>query len=279
MELLERHVVITGAASGIGRAMALRFADAGVRGVVVADLDLAGAQSVAAEIDAERPDAALAAACDVADRDQIARVIEAAELRFGDIDLFCANAGIGGGTTLEQTSDEQWDRAFDVNVRAHIIAAQLLVPKWIEHGEGYFLSTASAAGLLSVIGSAPYAVTKHAAVAFAEWLAITYGDRGVRVSCLCPMAVDTPLLADGLAQEGEAGVGLRIVTAAGALLSGEDVADAVVAGLRDERFLILPHPEVQKMFAGKAADHDRWIASMQQVRASAAGAATGTARA
>jgi NAD(P)-dependent dehydrogenase (short-subunit alcohol dehydrogenase family) len=244
--------------------MALRFARDGARGVVVADLNHEAASAVAAEIGAS----ALAVGCDVADGDQIADLIEAAEVRFGEIDLFCANAGIGGGTGLEDTSDEQWDRAFDVNVRAHVTAARLLVPGWIERGGGYFLSTASAAGLLSVIGSAPYAVTKHAAVAFAEWLAITYGDRGVRVSCLCPMAVDTPLLADGLAQDGEAGAGLRIVTGAGALLAPDDVADAVLAGLADESFLILPHPEVQQMYSSKAADHGAWIAAMQHARRS-----------
>jgi NAD(P)-dependent dehydrogenase (short-subunit alcohol dehydrogenase family) len=266
MQLKDRHVVITGAASGIGRAMAQRFAREGARGVVVADIDGSGAEEVAREIVAERPGAALAVGCDVADVDQIASLIETARESFGPIGLFCANAGIGGGTGLEETSDAQWDEAFAVNVRSHVIAARLLIPEWVERGEGYFLSTASAAGLLTVIGSVPYAVTKHAAVAFAEWLAITYGDRGVRVSCLCPMGVQTPMLEEGLEQPGEAGVGMRIVAQSGTVLDPAAVADAVVAGLEQERFLILPHPEVAKMFAGKAADHDGWLAAMRHVR-------------
>jgi NAD(P)-dependent dehydrogenase (short-subunit alcohol dehydrogenase family) len=265
VHIADTHVVITGAASGIGRAMARRFAREGARGVVVADLDAERAHAVAEEIGA----GALAVRCDVAERAEIASLIETAEARFGPIDLFCANAGIGGGGGLEETSGEQWDLAFSVNVRSHVTAAQLLVPGWLERGAGYFLSTASAAGLLSVIGSAPYAVTKHAAVAFAEWLAITYGDRGIRVSCLCPMGVQTPLLQDGLAQGGEAAAGLRLSAQAGALLSPDDVADAVVEGLAQEALLILPHPEVARMFAAKAADPEKWLHGMRQARAGA----------
>ena len=261
MELRDKHVVITGAASGIGRAMALRFADDGAR-VVVSDLDTEGAADVAAETDG------LAVGCDVADPEDVARLIGTAEQRFGPIDLFCANAGIGGGTDLD-TTDDEWDAAFDVNVRSHITAARLLVPGWVERGEGYFLSTASAAGLLSVIGSAPYMVTKHAAVAFAEWLAFTYGDRGVGVSCLCPMAVKTKLLEEGLALPGEAGVGLRVTNSAGEWLEPDAVAGSVVDGLRDERFLILPHPQVHDLFQMKAADPDGWVARVRDVRTSA----------
>jgi NAD(P)-dependent dehydrogenase (short-subunit alcohol dehydrogenase family) len=184
MELTGRVAVVTGGASGIGRALAWRLAEAGVRGVVVADLDAAGAQAVATEI-GER---ALGAGCDVADEVQVVQLVTHAEEAFGPVDLFCANAGVAVGTDLE-TPEEVWDLALGVNVRAHIHAARALVPGWLDRGEGYFLATASAAGLLSQIGSAPYAVSKHAAVAFAEWLSITYGDRGVRVSCLCPMGV------------------------------------------------------------------------------------------
>jgi NAD(P)-dependent dehydrogenase (short-subunit alcohol dehydrogenase family) len=270
MNLNDRHIVITGGASGIGRAMALRFAAEGARAVVVADLDAAGAQAVADAIERVGGCTALAMRCDVADGQQIAALIAAARQTFGSIDLFCANAGIGGGTGLEETSDQQWDEAFAVNVRSHVTAARLLVPEWIDRGEGYFLSTASAAGLLTVVGSAPYAVTKHAAVAFAEWLAITYGDRGIGVSCLCPMGVQTRLLRAGLEQQGEARLGMQIVTRSGAVLEPRDVADAVVAGLAEERFLILPHPEVQRMFGAKAADHDAWITGMRHVRISAA---------
>jgi NAD(P)-dependent dehydrogenase (short-subunit alcohol dehydrogenase family) len=268
MELDDRVVAITGAASGIGRAMALRFAKEGAR-VVVSDLDLDGAEAVSEEISEHSRDAALAVGCDVTDPAQVAGLIGRGEAAFGPIDLFCANAGVGGGTGLD-TADADWDMAFGVNVRAHITAARLLVPGWVERGEGYFLSTASAAGLLGIIGSAPYAVTKHAAVAFAEWLAITYGDRGVRVSCLCPMAVRTKLLEDGLATAGEAGLGLRIATAAGRLLDPAEVADAVVAGIAEERFLILPHPEVHALLQRKVADPDAWFAGMQAARASGA---------
>jgi NAD(P)-dependent dehydrogenase (short-subunit alcohol dehydrogenase family) len=265
MELADRHVVITGAASGIGRALALRFAREGARAIVAADVDADGAEAVAAQAIALGCDA-LALPCDVGRADEIERLIDTARGGFGEVDLFCANAGIGGGTGLEETSDDAWAHAFAVNVQSHVIAARLLVPGWVARGEGYFLSTASAAGLLSVIGSAPYAVTKHAAVGFAEWLAFTYRDRGVRVSCLCPMAVQTKLLADGLAQPGEAGAGMRVVVGSGAVLEPDDVAEVAVAGLAEERFLILPHPEVHRMVAGKAADHDSWIAAMSRAR-------------
>lgn len=269
MELNERVAVITGAASGIGRAMALRFADEGARGVVVSDLDRDGAAEVAAELDARRPGAAIAVTCDASDPAQVERLIDRTEVAFGPIDLFCANAGVGVGSGLESTEAE-WDVAFGVNVRAHITAARLLIPGWVERGEGYFLATASAAGLLGVIGSAPYAVTKHAAVAFAEWLAVTYGERGVRVSCLCPMGVRTKLLEDGLASPGEVSLGLRIATAAGKLLDPAEVAEAVVNGVADERFLILPHPQVHDLLRGKVADPDAWLAGMQAARASGA---------
>jgi NAD(P)-dependent dehydrogenase (short-subunit alcohol dehydrogenase family) len=267
MELADRVVTITGAASGIGRAMAIRFAREGAAGVVVADLDGERATAVAGELEAP----ALGLRCDVANPDDVRALIERTESAFGPVDLFCANAGIGGGAGLD-TTDEEWDQAFDVNVRAHVTAARLLVPGWVERGEGYFFSTASAAGLLTVIGSAPYAVTKHAAVAFAEWLSITYGDRGVRVSCLCPMGVQTPLLEQGLAHPGEPGLGLRIVAASGRVLDPAEVAESALAAIREERFLVLPHPEVQRMFAGRAADTEAWLEAMRHVRASAAAA-------
>src|SRR6478735_7311090 len=259
MELPDSVAVVTGGASGIGRAMARRFAADGARGIVVADLDGPGAEAVANEIG----DGALAFECDVADPGHADALIAAAESAFGPVDLFCANAGVAVGTDL--ATPAEWDLAFGVNVRSHIVAAERLLPGWLERGHGYFLTTASAAGIASQIGSAPYAVTKHAAVAFAEWLSITYGDRGVGVSCLCPMGVNTPLLTDGIG--GEEGLGFRVVAAAAPVLEPEDVATAVVEGLRDERFLILPHPEVLEYFQRKAADYDRWLAGMRRLQA------------
>jgi len=255
MDVAGKVVIVTGGASGIGRALAERFADDGAKGVVVADLDQEGATDVATDLGN-----AIAISCDVADPAHADVLIGAAEQAFGPVDLFCANAGVAVGEDLASPAD--WDLAFNVNVRAHIAAAERLVPGWLERGSGYFLATASAAGIVSQIGSAPYAVTKHAAVAFAEWLSITYGERGIGVSCLCPMGVNTPLLMDGDS------LATRIVTAAARVLEPEEVADAVVDGLRDERFLILPHPEVGEYFQRKAADYDRWLAGMRRLQAS-----------
>src|SRR3954449_10000206 len=259
MELRDNVAVVTGGASGIGRALARRFAAEGARGVVVADLDGAAAEAVAAEIG----EVALPFTCDVADPAHADALIGAAESAFGGVDLFCANAGVAVGFDMATPAD--WDLAFGVNIRAHIVAAERLLPGWLERGSGYFLATASAAGIASQIGSAPYAVTKHAAVAFAEWLSITYGARGVGVSCLCPMGVNTPLLTDGLG--GEDSLGFRVVAAAAQVLEPDQVADAVIDGLADERFLILPHPEVLAFFQRKAADYDRWLAGMRRLQA------------
>lgn len=250
MEVAGKVVVVTGGASGIGRALARRFAAEGARGVVVADLDRDVASDVAAEL--ER---AIAVGCDVADPAHADALIGAAEQAFGPVDLFCANAGVAVGEDL--ATPAEWDLAFAVNVRAHIAAAERLLPGWLERGSGYFLATASAAGIVSQIGSAPYAVTKHAAVSFAEWLAITYGARGLKVSVLCPQAVRTPMIA-GFENGGVAGVD--------GVLEPEQVADAVIAGLADERFLILPHPQVLEYLRRKTADYDRWIRGMQRLQ-------------
>src|SRR4051794_15830447 len=192
MDIAGKVVVVTGGASGIGRALSQRF-HAGGALVVVADRDAGGAEAVAARLDSARPGTALAQPTNVAVESDVVALIDRAEGVLGPIALFCANAGIGMGTDLE-TSDDDWRMSMEVNFGAHLFAARALVPRWLERGGGYFLSTASAAGLLTQIGSAPYAVSKHAAVAFAEWLAVTYGDRSIRVSCLCPMGVNTPLL-------------------------------------------------------------------------------------
>ncbi len=264
MELRDRVAVVTGGASGIGRALALRFAAEGASRVVVVDLNAEGAAAVAEEIGT---DAAAGVVCDVADEAALAELLE----RFGPVDVFCANAGIGTGQGLD-ASDEVWDQILAVNVRAHIVAARLLVPGWLERGEGYFVATASAAGVLTQVGDAPYAVTKHAAVAFAEWLSVTYGERGIRVSCLCPMGVNTPLLNGGLEMEGGEGVGARVVQAAGAILEPDEVAGDVVDAMRDERFLILPHPEVLKFMQNKTGDYERWLAGMRRLQAYVTGA-------
>jgi NAD(P)-dependent dehydrogenase (short-subunit alcohol dehydrogenase family) len=188
------------------------------------------------------------------------------ELREKVADVFCANAGVALGTD-PMSSDADWDLSFAVNVRAHVLAARRLLPGWLERGSGHFVSTASAAGLLTQIGSAPYAVSKHAAVAFAEWLAITYGDRGVGASCLCPMGVNTPLLHAGEQAGGVASTASAVVQAAGRVLEPEEVAEVVVEGLREGRFLILPHPAVHEFVRRKADDPDRWIAGMRRLQA------------
>jgi NAD(P)-dependent dehydrogenase (short-subunit alcohol dehydrogenase family) len=262
MELADRVAVVTGGASGIGRALAWRLVEDGARGVVIADLDADGARAVASDIGAR----ALAVGCDVTQERQVADAIDQAQDAFGPVDLFCANAGVAIGTDLSTPADV-WELAYGVNVRAHVHAAKALLPGWLERGEGYFLATASAAGLLTQIGSAPYAVTKHAAVAFAEWLSVTYGDRGVRVSCLCPMGVRTAMttLPDDAPDDARLATG--VVASAGAMLEPEEVADVVVEGLRAERFLILPHPEVLTFFRRKADDYDRWLAGMRRLQA------------
>jgi NAD(P)-dependent dehydrogenase (short-subunit alcohol dehydrogenase family) len=255
------HVIVTGGASGIGRALARRFAADGAAGVVVADLDGEGAERVASEIG---DDKAIGVACDVADAQANDDLVDRAEERFGPVDLFCANAGVTGGIGLE----DGFEFAFGVNVMAHVHAARRLVPGWVERGSGYFLSTASAAGLLTQLGSAQYALSKHAAVAFAEWLSVTYGDRGIRVSCLCPQGVNTPLLHSGEDSEDQRGrAASAVVAAAGNVLEPEDVADVVTEALREERFLILPHPEVLEYWRRKTSDYDRWIAGMRRLQA------------
>jgi len=252
MRIEGKCIVVTGAASGIGAALARRFAADGARGVVLADRQREPLEQVAGEIAGS-----LAVECDVTDESQILAVVEQAEARFGAIDLFCSNAGIvvPGGA---DASDEIWRRSLDVNVMAHVYAARIMVPRLIDQGGGYLLQTASAAGLLTQIGSAPYSVTKHAALALAEWLAITYGDKGIKVSVLAPQAVRTAMTA-GIENGGVAGVD--------GMLEPEAVADAVVRGLASEAFLILPHAEVLEYFRRKASDYDRWIGGMQRLQA------------
>lgn len=250
MQLRDAGVVITGAGGGIGAAMARRFAADGAR-VVVNDLNADTAEAVAAEIGgfAVPGDAATSAGAE--------RLVETARERLGEIDLFCANAGVGTGGGPEALDDD-WDLAWQVNVMAHVRAARALVPRWLARGSGHFLATVSAAGLLTMIGAAPYSVTKHGALAFAEWMSITYGDRGITVQALCPQGVRTAMLA----ASGDTG---KLVLGAEAI-SPEEAADAVVAGLADGRFLILPHPKVADYYAARAADPDRWIGNMRRLQ-------------
>ena len=260
MDLNGKTCVITGAASGIGRAIAQRFHADGAK-VLVTDRDGDGARAVAAALDATRPGSALAMAGNVAHEPDVVDHIERARAAWGEIDLYWANAGVAVGTDLE-TPDDVWDLAWGVNTKAHYIAARHLVPNWLARGEGYFCSTASAAGLLTQIGSAPYAMTKHAAVAFAEWMAVTYGDRGIRVSCLCPQGVRTNLLGSGIDSSGA-----KAVRAGGEVLEPPVVADACAQTVRAERFLVLPHPEVLTYWQRKTSDVDRWLAGMRRLQA------------
>ena len=251
MRVSGRVVVITGAGSGIGAGLARRFSREGAAAVIVADIDLEAATRIAEEIDGH------AMQVDVAEEDSNRRLIDDVENAFGPIDLFCANAGIAHEGD-EQGSDQEWEHMLGINFKSHVFAARHLIPRWLERGAGYLLVTASAAGLLTNLGAVQYTVTKHAAVAFAEWIAITYGDRGIKVSCLCHQGVRTPMLE-------QAGVVGELLGESA--LSTEEVAAAVVAGLEAERFLILPHAEVADFILRKASDRDAWIAGMQRLRA------------
>ncbi len=251
MDIAERVVVVTGGASGIGRALAERFVAERARAVIIADV-APGLTSVAADIGAHP------VRCDVSSEADIVALIDSVETAHGPIDLFCANAGIGSNGGLD-LPDDVWRRTIDINLMAHVYSARALIPRMAARGGGYLLHTASAAGLLTSPGAAPYAVTKHAAVALAEWIAITHGHEGIKISCLCPQGVTTPLVMD---TPGE--LATDVVIAQG-MIEPADVADAVVTGLRDERFLILPHPQVREYAVNRASDHDRWIRGMQRL--------------
>ncbi|MEU7872022.1 SDR family oxidoreductase [Dactylosporangium sp. NPDC049140] len=258
MKVDGKVVVVTGAAGGIGAALARRFAAEKAAALVLADLDGAAAAELAATL----PGEVVGVEADVTSEEQVAELVGETVERFDRIDLFCANAGITSGAGLE-ASAETWARTWAVNVMSHVYSARAVLPSMLERGSGYLLHTCSAAGLLTAVGDAPYAVTKHAAVSFAEWLSITYGSQGIRVSALCPQGVDTPMLRDGL-KEGH--IGAKVTAAGGAVLSAESVADSVVAGLEAEKFLILPHPEVARYYLHRATDTDRWLAGMRGLR-------------
>ncbi|MEJ0064614.1 MAG: SDR family NAD(P)-dependent oxidoreductase [Caulobacteraceae bacterium] len=248
MEIKDRIVVVTGAASGIGRALAQRFAKDGAKKVICSDINADGVKAVAAEVGGR------AFTTNVAVEDDIRTLIETVEAEEGPIDLFCSNAGIGYGGGAE-VSNERWQRIWDINVMAHVWAARYLVPLMTARGGGYLLNTASAAGLLSQVGSAPYAVTKHAAVALAEWLSITHGDDGIKVSVLCPQAVRTAMTAGN--PDGVASVD--------GMLEPEDAAEACVRAIEAETFLVLPHPQVLDYMRRKTDNYDRWIGGMRKL--------------
>jgi NAD(P)-dependent dehydrogenase (short-subunit alcohol dehydrogenase family) len=255
--------VVTGAASGIGEGLAQRLLERGAS-VVLGDLDAVRLAATAERLGADHPGRVTHVAGDAADASHVDALIAAA----GEVDVFFANAGVFKGFGLD-ASDAEWALSWDVNVRSHVIAARALVPGWLERGRGCFVSTASAAGLLTQLGSPTYSATKHAAVGFAEWLAATYGDRGVQVVCACPMGVQTDMLAEGTASaDADASLGMRSVITAGEPLTPLAVADVVLDAVEAGRFFALPHPEVATMYARKAADADRWITSMQRFRTS-----------
>lgn len=270
MNFTDKGVVVTGAAGGIGAALARRFHASGAD-VVVSDLASDRLTDLAQELESKRPRSAWAIPADVSREEENRMLVtRSIEVLPPGIDLFFANAGVGTGTVLEATSEAEWNTAFDVNVHAHRWAAKYLVPYWLDRGSGYFCSTASAAGLLSQIGSMPYSVTKAAAVAFAESLQITYGDKGIRVSCLCPQGVNTDMLRQG--DIPGVGTASSIVRAAGDVLEPEVVADITARAIEEETFLILPHPQVADFLQRKAADRDRWLTGMRKLQARILGA-------
>ncbi len=252
MQIKGKIVVVTGAASGIGKALCERFAMEGASAVVVSDIDQPGIDATVSDLASKTN--AVGIRCDVSKEDEINSLANNTLEQFGHIDLFCSNAGIftAGG---ESVSTKAWQQIWEINVMAHVFAARSVLPSMLERGEGYLLNTSSAAGLLNQVGSAPYSTTKHAAIGFAEWLSITYGNRGINVSVLCPQAVRTNMTAGG--DGGVAGLD--------GMLEPEQLADTVIETLGEERFLVLPHPEVLTYMRRKTDDYDRWLGGMRRL--------------
>jgi NAD(P)-dependent dehydrogenase (short-subunit alcohol dehydrogenase family) len=255
MKIKDRVAIVTGGASGIGRAVAERFKQDGARHVVVADRDEKGARAVAEKI------GGTGIGLDVAHEGSVRVLVDRVQKEQGTIDLFFSNAGYGSVGGLE-VPNEEFQRMWEVHVMSHVYAARAVLPDMIRRGEGYLLSTASAAGLLSQIGSVSYAVTKHAAVALAEWIAITHGSQGIRVSVLCPQAVATNIRANS-PQRDRMGNTPGVASGDG-VLSAEQVADSVMEAIDQERFWVLPHPQVREYVRRKATDVDRWLHGMQR---------------
>lgn len=266
MELQGCHAVVTGGAGGIGAGLVRRLVQAGAGTIVVADIDGDTAETVAAEVTAARPGArALGLAVDVGREEEIARLVDTAEERHGPVDLFCSNAGIAGPYGGPEVGDADWQRTWEINVMAHIWAARKLLPGMLERRHGHLSSTASAAGVLANPGLMPYSVTKHAAVAVAEWLAITYGgpESGVGFSCFCPQGVATPMLETWREEDPSS----RLASASGETISPDDAAEALLRGIVEDQFLVLSHPEVQTYMQRKADDPARWLGGMQRFQA------------
>ncbi|MFT4812728.1 MAG: NAD(P)-dependent dehydrogenase (short-subunit alcohol dehydrogenase family) [Glaciecola sp.] len=255
MQIKDKVVVVTGGASGIGKSLCERFAAEGARAVVVSDIDQAGIDETVKSIAGQTQ--AIGFKVDVGKEEEVEALVQVALSKYGHIDLFCSNAGIftAGG---EDVSTKAWQTIWDINVMAHVFAARSVLPSMLERGEGYLLNTSSAAGLLSQVGSAPYSVTKHAAIGFAEWLSITYGNRGIKVSALCPQAVRTAMTAGGDGSGGVAGLD--------GLLEPDQLANTVIETLAEERFLVLPHPEVLTYMRRKTEDYDRWLGGMRRLQ-------------
>lgn len=249
MELKDKVVVITGGSGGIGRAMARAFLDEGAKGVMLADLDAAAVAKAASELGCE------GMACDVTDEAQVIALVERTRQLHGPVDLFCSNAGAGGQGVLTDASNAVWQKQWDLHVMAHLYAARAVLPQMIERGSGYLLNTASAAGLLAALGSGPYSVTKAAAVKFAEFLSITHGDDGIKVSVLCPQGVNTAMAPRRLGDGQTDGI-----------IEPEQLARTVIEALRAERFYVLPHPEVEEYVRRKGNDIDRWLLGMRRLR-------------
>ena len=249
MEIKDKRVVVTGAASGIGKALSVAFHRAGAQSVISVDMNLEGAQATANDVNG------IAVEANVGNEEDIINVVERANEASGGIDIFCSNAGIGGVHGFMDVKNEDWQNIWEVNVMSHIFAARNVLPQMLERREGYLMSTASAAGLLTQIGSAGYSVTKAAAVSFAEWLKITYGSKGIGVSCLCPQAVKTAMTAGG---PGVAGID--------GMIEPEEAAADVLDAIEKERFLVTPHEEVLEYIKRKSTDRDRWISGMQRLQ-------------
>ena len=249
MQVKNKRVVVTGAASGIGKALAVAFKKAGAQSIVAVDINIEGAEETAKDIDG------IAVKANVGQESDILNVIEKGNELSGGIDIFCSNAGIGGVHGFLDVKTEDWQNIWEVNVMSHIYAARNVLPQMLERGEGYLMSTASAAGVLTQIGSAGYSVTKAAAVSFAEWIKITYGKKGIGVSCLCPQAVRTAMTAGG---PGVAGID--------GMIEPEEAAADVLDAIEKDRFLVTPHPEVLEYIKRKGTDRDRWISGMQRLQ-------------